>query len=102
MSREEMEKIQDIFKTTEKELFEKAKILSRMRRSVIPSLEEKLAEELNLLGMPSARIHIEVKQDHHHNEENIKDDTVIKNFWQTDEKYNSGEARRKKSITIQS
>ena len=95
MSREEMEKIQDIFKTTEKELFEKAKILSRMRRSVIPSLEEKLAEELNLLGMPSARIHIEVKQDHHHNEENIKDDTVIKNFWQTDEKYNSGEQGEK-------
>ncbi len=63
MSSEQMEELELELDALQKQLFAKAEELSRLRRAAIPSLEEKLAEELEHLGMPGAQIEICLKRE---------------------------------------
>lgn len=64
MSEEEAALLRSELSVTESELQELAIDLSMRRRSVIPSLEEKLSAELNGLGMMGARIQISVSREY--------------------------------------
>lgn len=63
MSEEEAELLRAELSMLEEELQESARDLSLRRRSVIPSLEEKLGAELSRLGMPGARIQVSVTKE---------------------------------------
>lgn len=63
MSEEEAALLKSEMSATEADLQELAGELSIRRRSVIPSLEEKLSSELAGLGMPGARIQVSVSRE---------------------------------------
>lgn len=63
MSEEEAALLKSEMSATEADLQELARELSIRRRSVIPSLEEKLSSELAGLGMPGARIQVSVSRE---------------------------------------
>lgn len=63
MSEEEAELLKAEMSILEEELQDSAGELSLRRRSVIPSLEEKLGAELSRLGMPGARIQVSVSKE---------------------------------------
>jgi DNA repair protein RecN (Recombination protein N) len=63
MSEEEAALLRSEMSATEADLQELANELSIRRRSVIPSLEEKLSSELAGLGMPGARIQVSVTRE---------------------------------------
>ncbi|MBW7858100.1 MAG: DNA repair protein RecN [Leptonema sp. (in: Bacteria)] len=64
MSEEEAALLRSELSITESELQDLATELSMRRRSVVPSLEEKLSTELNGLGMAGARIQISVSREY--------------------------------------
>lgn len=63
MSEEQTELLRSELKVVDSELLEASEDLSVKRRSVIRSLEQKLAEELAQLGMPGATIQISVNRE---------------------------------------
>ena len=64
MSEEEASLLRSELTVTDSELQSLAGELSLRRRSVVPSLEEKLAVELKALGMPDARIQVSVSREY--------------------------------------
>ena len=63
MTAEELEHLRSDLQVTAGELYEKAEDLSRRRRSVVSHLEDQIAEELTQLGMPGARIKVQVRRE---------------------------------------
>ena len=63
MSSEQTEELERNLEEIHELLFKKAEELSRLRRAAIPKLEQKLAQELEHLGMPGAHIQISVKRE---------------------------------------
>ena len=63
MSEEELEKLAGDEERVYELLREKAEFLSRKRRSVAAALEARLAGEIEALGMPGARIRVQIKRE---------------------------------------
>ena len=77
MSSEQAEELEHDLEEIHGLLFKKAEELSRLRRAALPKLEQKLAQELEHLGMPGAHIQISVKREVSiESEENIDTDSM--------------------------
>ena len=63
MSSEQTEELEQNLVEVHAVLFKKAEELSRLRRAAVSKLEQKLAQELEHLGMPGAHIQISVKRE---------------------------------------
>lgn len=60
---ENEKKIRADLSVARKELVDTAELLSRLRRSAIPGLEERVARELEALGMPGAELRVSVTRE---------------------------------------
>lgn len=68
MSEDEIEILKNEIGQTKEQLFEEAEKLSRIRRSVVSELEDKLSNEMSNLGMQGAHISVSIRREVQNNQ----------------------------------